>query len=238
MWGFEGLEMHRFGIRPGRASELDTTYLAAIVVEFLEFMRLQSFLDVSFLPLEVFFHFDQPKTPDKKPGPPNVPPVVVNCVQAIVPIAGIWRMGRAEPCPTDNADRQAVQSVLSQRQIATKENLMAYLPTGLRVTPAVAGIKNGMLVILSIFIAARQNHRIGTRPSTTGDTGNAGSVDSSPGERLARDEVGADRMAWNMAKSALGHRLAGYESRGNEPAVWRTGTERPPACASGWRLSS
>jgi len=49
--GFERPEMHRFGIRPGGTSELDATYLTAIVVELLEFLSAQSFLDDSFLPL-------------------------------------------------------------------------------------------------------------------------------------------------------------------------------------------
>ena len=197
--------MYRFGIRSGAASKLDATYLTAMVVELLELLSVQSFLDDPFLPPEVFIHFNQPKTPDKKPCPPNTPPVVVNRVQAVVAITGIGRIGRTEPGPTDNADGQAVQSVLSQRQIATKENLMAYLLTGLRVAPAVAGIKNGMLVILPIFIAASQNHRIGARPPAAGDTGNAGPVHPSLGERRARDEVGTNRIARNMAKSALGH---------------------------------
>lgn len=197
--------MHRFGIRPGGTSELDAAYLAAIVVELLELLHVEGFLDDSFLPLCVCIHFDQPKTPDKKSGSSNAPPVVVNREQAIVPITGIGRIGRTESGSTDNADGQAVQSVLGQSQIATNEDLVAYLLVGLRVAPAVAGIKNGMLVIFPIFIAASQNHRIGARLPAAGNTGDAGPVYSSSGECLARDEVGANRIAWNMAKSAFRH---------------------------------
>jgi hypothetical protein len=55
------------------------------------------------------------------------------------------------------------------------------------------------------LIAAGQDHRIGARPPTTGNTGNAGPVHPGPGERLARGEVTARRIAWNRAKPGFGH---------------------------------
>ena len=223
MRGCEGPDMDRFGIRPSSASELDAAYLTAIVVELLERLGVRGFLDDSFLPLCVCIHCDQPKTPDKKSRSPNAPPVVVNRVQAVIPIAGIGRIGRTEAGPTDNADGQAVQSVLGQSPIATGEDLVAYLLVGLEVASTVAGIEDHTPIILSILIAAGQDHRIGAFPPTAGNAGNAGPVHPGPGERLARGEVGANRIAWNMAKPAFGHGLDIYESGDNGLAVRHTG---------------
>ena len=54
MRDFERADMPRFGIRPGRAFELDATYLTVVVVELLEFLGvgMECFLHDSFLLLE------------------------------------------------------------------------------------------------------------------------------------------------------------------------------------------
>ena len=146
---------------------------------------------------------------DKKARSPNAPPIVVNRIQAVIAVAGIGRVGRTKTgSATDNANRQAVQSVPGQRQIPTGQCLVTNLLAGLRVATAVAGGRSRRSSAHNpLHLHSRQPGQPSPRPPARcrHNTGDARSMHPGPGEITARGETTANRIAWNVAKPAFGH---------------------------------
>jgi hypothetical protein len=104
-------------------------------------------------------------------------PVLVDVVEAVIAEAARRRVDTAGVPATNHSHRQALAAALGQRRVAQGESLVGDLALGCCVVAALAGVDDEVPEVVVVFVASRDNDRVGAFCGRAGNAGLQLSVD-------------------------------------------------------------